>query len=61
MKVKITQNQLSRFLTKFIKNDGKESDPNFLVKIIKFLKIIGQDEEIGRYILNKIKNGEAKN
>jgi hypothetical protein len=61
MKVKIGQNQLSKFLTKFLKNSDEESDPNFFIKMIKFLKIIGQDEEIGRYILNKIKNGEVTN
>jgi hypothetical protein len=61
MKVKISQNQLSRFLSKFIKKGGEESDPHFFIKMIKFLKIIGQDEEIGKYILNKIKNGEVTN
>jgi hypothetical protein len=61
MKVKINQNQLSRILTKFLKSDGNESDPNFFIKMIKFLTIIGQDEEIGRYILKKIKNREIQN
>jgi hypothetical protein len=52
MNVKINQNQLSRFLNKFLNQE--ETDPSFFIKMLKFLRINGQDEEIGKYILNQI-------
>ena len=55
MNVKINQNQLSRFLNKFLNQE--EIDPSFFIKILKFLRINGQDEEIGKYILNQIEQG----
>jgi len=55
MNVKINQNQLSRFLNKFLNQE--ETDPSFFIKMLKFLRINGQDEEIGKYILNQIEQG----
>lgn len=55
MKVIVKQNQLSKFLTKFLSEDGKEYNPTMIMKFLKYLHIIGKDEEIGLYILNQIK------
>lgn len=55
MKVIVKQNQLSKFLTKFLSEDGKEYSPTTIVKFLKYLHIIGKDEEIGIYILKQIK------
>lgn len=55
MKVIVKQNQLSKFLTKFLSEDGKEYNPTTIVKFLKYLHIIGEDEEIGVYILKQIK------
>ncbi len=58
MNVKINQNQLSRFLSKF--TNQEEIDPSFFIKVLKFLRINGQDEEIGKYILNQIEQENIK-
>lgn len=59
MNVKINQNQLSRFLNKFLNQE--ETDPSFFIKMLKFLRINGQDEEIGKYILNQIEEENIEN
>jgi hypothetical protein len=59
MNVKINQNQLSRFLSKFLNQE--ETDPSFFIKMLKFLRINGQDEEIGKYILNQIEEENIEN
>jgi hypothetical protein len=59
MNVKINQNQLSRFLSKF--TNQEEIDPSFFIKVLKFLRINGQDEEIGKYILNQIEQENIEN
>ena len=59
MNVKINQNQLSRFLGKFL--NQKEKDPGFFTKMLKLLKINGEDEEIGKYILNQIDEENISN
>ena len=59
MNVKINQNQLSRFLGKFLSQE--EKDTGFFIKMLKLLKINGQDEEIGKYILNQIKQENIEN
>lgn len=56
MKIIINHNQLNKFLTKFLSEDGKPYTPSLLSKFLKYLHIIGKDEEIGRYILRQIKN-----
>lgn len=56
MKIIVNQSQLSKFLTKFLSEDGKPYTPSLLTKIFKYLHIIGKDEEIGMYILRQIKN-----
>jgi hypothetical protein len=61
MKVIVKQNQLSKFLTKFLSEDGKEYNPTMIVKFLKYLHIIGKDEEIGLYILNQIKKENLTN
>jgi hypothetical protein len=58
MNVKINQNQLSRFLSKF--TNQEEIDPSLFIKVLKFLRINGQDEEIGKYILNQIEQENIK-
>ena len=58
MNVKINQNQLSRFLSKFTSQE--ETDPSFFIKVLKFIRINGQDEEIGKYILNQIEQENIK-
>jgi hypothetical protein len=59
MNVKINQNQLSRFLSKF--TNQEETDSSFFIKVLKFITINGQDEEIGKYILNQIKQESITN
>ena len=59
MNVKINQNQLSRFLGKFL--NQKEKDTGFFTKMLKLLKINGEDEEIGKYILNQIDEENISN
>lgn len=54
MNVKINQNQLSKFLSKFSNEIEQDKEPGLFTKILKFLRINGKDEEIGRYILNQI-------
>lgn len=56
MKIIVNQSQISKFLTKFLSEDGKPYTPSLLTKLLKYLHIIGKDEEIGVYILRQIKN-----
>lgn len=61
MNVKINQNQLSKFLSKFSNEIEQDKEPGLFTKILKFLRINGKDEEIGRYILNQIKLENIQN
>jgi hypothetical protein len=61
MNVKINQNQLSRFLNKFSNEIERDKERGLFTKILKFLRINGKDEEIGKYILNQIKLENIQN
>lgn len=55
MKVKVSNTRLSQFLSKFFSDDGKMHEPSLINKMLKFSHIIGNDEEIGLYLIKQLK------
>lgn len=60
MKVKVNQNQLNRILGKFLTKETGNQDDGLFIRMMKILRIIGQDEEIGKYLIREIGKGNIR-
>jgi hypothetical protein len=57
MKIIVNQTKLGKLVNRFLNDEGEKYSPTFIGNILKYLHIIGKDEEVGRYILKNIKEG----
>jgi hypothetical protein len=60
MRIIVNQTILGKLVNRILNDDGEKYSPTLINNILKYLHIIGKDEEIGRYILKNIKEGNIQ-
>jgi hypothetical protein len=60
MRIIVNQTILGKLVNRILNDDGEKYSPTLINNILKYLHIIGKDEEIGQYILKNIKEGNIQ-